>query len=101
MISQPSLLDWVPPAQQHSRPSLQAADAIKPRAPELRQKVLEFIASRPDGATDEECQLGMPMPQNTQRPRRVELVEAGLIVDSGMTRKTRSGRAATVWKVAP
>lgn len=29
--------------------------------------------------------------------RRVEGVEAGRVVDSGRTRKTRSGRNAAVW----
>lgn len=34
------------------------------------------------------------------RSARSELVEAGLVVDTGVTRKTPSGRAAKVWEVA-
>lgn len=49
------------------------------------------------GATDEEVQRGLGMNPSTQRPRRVELVEAGAIVDSGVKRPTASGRDAVVW----
>lgn len=49
------------------------------------------------GATDEEVQRGLGMNPSTQRPRRVELVEAGLVVDSGARRETASGREAVVW----
>jgi hypothetical protein len=53
------------------------------------------------GATDEEMQTALRMNPSTQRPRRVELVEEGLIVDSGERRPTRSGRAAIVWAACP
>jgi hypothetical protein len=49
-------------------------------------------------ATDEEIQLGLEMSGSTERPRRVELVAAGRIVDSGRTRPTQSGRQAVVWE---
>lgn len=49
------------------------------------------------GATDEEIQRTLDMNPSTQRPRRVELVDAGLIEDSGRTAPTRSGRPAVVW----
>jgi hypothetical protein len=51
------------------------------------------------GATDEEIQTALDMNPSTQRPRRVELVDQGLIQDSGRTRLTRSKRAAAVWWV--
>lgn len=37
------------------------------------------------------------MNQNTERPRRVELVAKGLVVQSDAKRKTHSGRYAAVW----
>jgi hypothetical protein len=37
------------------------------------------------------------IPPSTYRPRRVECVEFGLVRDSGLTRPTKSGRAAVVW----
>jgi hypothetical protein len=49
------------------------------------------------GATDEEiCDIA-GLPGNTVRPRRGELVLAGLVKASGRTRATRSGRQAVVW----
>jgi hypothetical protein len=38
------------------------------------------------------------MDESTQRPRRWELAQARLITQAG-TRRTKSGRAATVWVV--
>ncbi len=40
------------------------------------------------------------MNANTERPRRIELVAMGKVVDSHETRLTRSGRKAVVWKIA-
>ena len=74
-----------------------AAKAIKPVAKTQKRKVLDYIASRPDGATDEEIQIGLDIGPNSERPRRVELFEDGRIRDSGRKRKTKSGRAAVVW----
>ena len=88
-----------PPAQHHSRTSVEAGVAIKPCTGRLRQRVLEYIQScGPSGATDEECQLALAMPGSTQRPRRWELAQARLITQAG-TRCTTSGRVAQVWAV--
>ena len=81
-----------------SRTSKAAAAAIGGKAVSLRQAVLNFVRSRREhGATDQEICGGLDIPSDTGRPRRCELVNAGLLVDSGRTRLTRSGRAATVW----
>jgi hypothetical protein len=88
-----------PPAQSHSRTSQAAAEQIQPNAGTLRAEVLEHLRkSGPHGATDEEMQTALGMNPSTQRPRRIELVRAGLASDSGTTRPTISGRQATVWK---
>ena len=95
----PDLFD--PPAQRHSETSLGAAEAIRPSAASLRMKVLGFIVARGgDGATDPEIQAALRMEGSTQRPRRIELVDAGLVKDSGRTRKSASGRACVVWVAA-
>ncbi len=92
----------LPPAQQHSQTSLAAAKAIAADAPTLRNQVLQYLRQcGSDGATDEQIQFYLDMSANNQRPRRVELVKAGLVVDSGCTRATAAGRKATVWKVTP
>lgn len=76
--------------------SKEAALSIEPCAATLRAKVLAFIQES-GGATDEQIQDALEMNPSTERPRRGELVEAGSVVDSGTTRKTRSGRWAVVW----
>ena len=87
-----------PPSQRHSPTSRAAAEAIAPTAGTLRAAVLTYLRQRGDeGATDSECQESLGMNPSTQRPRRIELVEAGLVVDSGRVRKTPSGRKAVVW----
>lgn len=85
------------PCQRASSTSRAAAVAIAPAAPTLRAQVLAYIEQHPAGLTDEEVQLGLGMNPSTQRPRRIELVKAGLIREAG-SRKTTSGRKATVWQ---
>lgn len=76
----------------------EAARAIRPTATARREKVLRFIVSRGvRGATDLEVQEALAMDGNTQRPRRVELVAAGLVKDSGCVRLTPSNRKSVVW----
>lgn len=65
----------------------------------MQRRVYEFIRDQGEnGATDEECQRALAMNPSSQRPRRGELAEAGLIVESGR-RPTSSNRRATVWRV--
>lgn len=88
-------------AQAHSPTSLAAAEHAEPKSATLRRVVLDYIRSQGrDGATDEQVQNALAMNPSTQRPRRVELVEGGFVVDSGGTRKTASGRNAVVWVAA-
>jgi len=80
--------------------SIAAADAIKPCARTLRARVLGYIiAQGKTGATDDEMQVALNMGGSTQRPRRVELFQAGKICMAAMMRKTRTGRNANVWVV--
>ena len=65
----------------------------------LQRRVLEFLAARPEGATDEEIIRGTGLNPSTARPRRIELARRGLIVEAG-TRRTSSGRMASVWRKA-
>jgi len=90
--------EHLPPFQRHSNTSRLAAIEALPFAATARGKVLQFIASKGAyGATDEEIQDGLRMRANTQRPRRVELVDMGWIEDSGQTGRTQSGRQCVVW----
>jgi len=93
MDHQPTL-----PFQPHSATSRAAAEEAEPAAGTQRAKVLAYIRECGfHGATDEEIQTALQMNPSTQRPRRVELVR-DLLITSGGTRPTRSGRAAQVWR---
>lgn len=107
------------PYMPHSETSQEAAKLIEPCVVGDRRRVLDLLQHRADcsrhwvqqslmmsvpewnmlcdGCTDEEMQLALKMNPSTQRPRRGELVGMGLVKDSGRTRRTRSGRRATVW----
>ena len=86
------------PVQSHSKTSRQAGKEIKLAVGTLRSRVLAFLLQRGEhGATDGEMQAALSMNPSTQRPRRIELVNAGLVKDSGVKRKTESGRSAVVW----
>ena len=104
-MTQPSLFDVVereklPPHQRHSVTSKCAAVAIASDSATLRESVRRHLVwCGITGATDEEIQNALGMNPSTQRPRRIELVKRGVVVDSGTTRKTTSGRSATVWIV--
>lgn len=84
------------PYQSHSVTSKDAAESIIPKAGTLRKRVLDYLTAF-GPATDEEIQLALGMNANTERPRRVELVTAGLVRDSGRTRRTSAGREAVLW----
>lgn len=87
-----------PPSQAHSPTSRAAAESIKPKVGPLHREILTHLGIIFD-STDEEMQTDLSMSPNTQRPRRRELQLMGLVVDSGKTRPTRSGRAAVVWRL--
>lgn len=81
------------PHQHHSDTSRVAAEAFKPKAGTARAVVLAYLrAQGEDGATDKEMQEALGMPGSTQRPRRIELVSAGIVGPCG---KQRNG--STVW----
>lgn len=86
-----------PPAQRHSPESVAAASEIKVNAGTLRALVLDLLAEN-GPLTDEEIQEALDMNPSTERPRRIELVKAGLVGKCGR-RPTRSGRQAALWGV--
>lgn len=89
------------PAQAHSRTSVEAARRISGKSQALRARVFAYIQAQGElGATDEEVQTALGMGGSTQRPRRVDLETAGMVRDSGRTRRTTSGRQAVVWVAA-
>jgi transcription initiation factor IIE alpha subunit len=84
------------PSVNGSATSAAAADLLGPKALNaLQRRVYEFICWRP--STDEEISIELGMNPSTVRPRRIELARRGLLAEAG-TRRTASGRMATVWK---
>lgn len=103
-MNQPSLLDLPDPSTRlhHRRDpdtSRQAAQSILGALTEIQQRVLDYARDHPEGFTD--ADLGAAFPgasYSTYRTRRGELVEKGLIVDTGQRVKLPSGRGAVVWR---
>jgi hypothetical protein len=91
-----SQLNFDCPAQRHSPTSVAAATAIAPRAGTLRAEVYAWLLAN-GPATDEEGIAGTELGASTYRPRRIELVRAGLVFDSGLVAKTASGHDAVRW----
>ena len=91
------LYDGTPP-HERAATSHAAAVAILPSQGTLRRRVFELIcAAEPRGLTDEQGIAISGMAANTWRPRRVELVQLGLIRHEG-ERRTSSGRMAQIWR---
>ena len=102
-MNEPSLFDLLRPepgkARRDGAPTSKAPGlAVAPRTGTQRRRVLDAIATRP--STDEEIQDALRMSGNTERPRRVELVEGGWIRDSGARRPSASGQESIVWELA-
>jgi hypothetical protein len=77
---------------------IEAARAVEPRTGTQRHKVLSFLRLRCErGATDQQISDELALGLNSVRPRRLELVEAGLVIDSGRRRETSTGCLAQVW----
>lgn len=80
--------------------SVAAARAALPRSGTQRARILEAVLDAhrrgAGGACDVELSRHLALGLNSVRPRRLELLEAGLVVDTGHTRQ-HDGRAHTVW----
>lgn len=83
--------------------SKSAAKAITPHIKDKQAAVLKVLRSKPFGMTDhelvEECKERFGWESgSTARTRRSELVELGLVYDSGHKVKRRSHRPSVVWR---
>lgn len=89
------------PATSHA-----AARSVDPASlPHVKRVILSLLALE-GGKTDEELaylwheRIADPISGSGLRTRRAELVDAGLVRDSGTRRAIASGRSAIVWEVA-
>lgn len=77
-----------------------AAERVRPRTGTQRRRVLAaFVRAYPEGRTDDELVAELGLTPNSVRPRRVELVRGGWLVDSGERRPTPTGSPAVVWEL--
>ena len=83
------------PFQAHSAISRDAARRGGSLASQARVRVLDAI-TKWGPLTDEQVANLCEMNPSTARPRRIELMRAGRIVQVG-TAKTASGRSAALW----
>lgn len=98
MTRQLSLLDLPSaPYVKGSPTSLRAARRIVDKAEAKRARILRLLRSR-GPLTDWDIQQALDMDGNTERPRRRELEQQGLVRDSGKTRRLPSGRSAVKWE---
>ena len=81
--------------------SVIAAAVVLPKSGTQRSKVLYAVAESEDGMTDAEIALDLSMEGNSVRPRRLELIEMGWLVDSGRRRASAGHGEGIVWVLAP
>lgn len=78
--------------------SLAAARSVTPHLERLEAVVLDAIrAAGPAGACDHELERVTGLIHQTASARRRSLVLRGLVRDSGLRRRTASGRLAVAW----
>lgn len=80
-----------------SKTSRDAARKTDSSAGAMRTAVLDFISAQPSGATCDEVEAALDMRHQTASARVRDLVLAEKIMDTGKTRKTRSGSSARVY----
>lgn len=107
-MNQPSLFP-TPPSQLSTTPAVRlvrrtdpdtsrlAADAASRRSPSQRSRVWTTLLELGE-ATDYELSIACQILRTSAAKRRQELVDAGLVEDSGRRRDTDTGSSAIVWR---
>jgi|TARA_R110000796_G_C14519982_1_gene430763 hypothetical protein len=81
--------------------SREAAVDVLPKTGTQRRMVYDHIVTRGAyGATIDECATSLDMPVQSVTPRRRELEDQGLLVDSGVVRKGTYSQNGIVWVAA-
>lgn len=83
--------------------SRQAFQSVLDALPAVDAQIVAHIEriSYMGGATCAEIEAATGLKHQTVSAQVRHMVEAGLLVDSGTTRKNENGRACTVWALAP
>lgn len=96
---------WGRPVARRGDPGTSwAAAASVENLTRTRRAVLAVLEAHPEGMTDPEIWEALPWDERTSpsgiRTRRAELVDAGLVKDSGRTKRGRTNRRMILWEVA-
>lgn len=95
IFDQPSARLYDPPTAQ------KAAKGAAEKAETHRQYALRVLRNHPEGLTDFALAEICNIQQTSIGKRRLELVRAGLVIDSGRRRPSPSGSMAIVWRALP
>lgn len=81
-----------------------AAEQTEGKMAALQVLIHDVLSISSAGLTDDQLierieAAGYPCSPSGVRSRRAELVAAGWVIDSGLQRRSKAGRAATVWRV--
>jgi hypothetical protein len=80
--------------------SIEAAESIIPALPKLQAAVLAYAKMMgKHGFTDEQMNQYFNTYKSSYRARRAELVEKGLIEDSGIREIQANNRSMILWKI--
>jgi hypothetical protein len=90
--------DHVITSRNPQRTSNKAAERFLPRSGSVRRKVYDYLAQS-GGKTDYELERDFDISHQTISASRRSLVVDGWLVDSGQTRKNKSGNDCIVWTV--
>jgi hypothetical protein len=80
--------------------SAEAAAEIKLKTGGLRHRILDHLAASPHPLTDWQLQQQLHIGASTERPRRGELVKAGLVHAVDMKGESETGGRAKRWGVS-
>ena len=75
-----------------------AAESMKPKAPLVRDRILELLRSPHIEVTADEAAGMLGLPILTVRPRFSELAAENKVEDSGIRRRNGSGKNAIAWR---
>lgn len=99
MNAQPSLFAPSLPAVRKSRTSQAAARAVQPSKAEAQRRAILAALDKAGaaGLTDGEIQERSGVHPDAERPRRVELVNRGLVIKTARERPSPKNQPCTVW----
>lgn len=97
-MKQQSIFDYPNyPGSKRRKTSRLAAKAMRQKAPTLRDRAMEVL--RAYASTADEIAKALHVSILAVRPRISELVELGIVEESGNYRTNDSGKLAIVWKI--